>query len=250
MACGGVSPESWDCHFRELPGSKRHSAKAIAVRSRPAVHWASWADALKMIKQPHPGVADMIISSFARHKICFSIQFLLVCVDALEAAGFEVATWESKFRRGSRSSFCQGTCGLEFENERAMFLSYQGSMARIPFFSFPTDRVFRFDSQPFRILFLHRFQLFLPFSLCSCRCGRFFTHLATTVQLRGGVSVGVSCSLFVVRHETLTGNDSKWSLMVSRSTAAHSWPSTQRWSLFSTATVSPEEEHPAGKVSF
>ena len=65
-----------------------------AVRSRPAAHWASWADALKMIKQRHPGVANMIISSLARHEKCSSIQSLLMCVDALEATGFEVPSWE------------------------------------------------------------------------------------------------------------------------------------------------------------
>ena len=65
-----------------------------AMRSRPAAHWASWADALKMIKQRHPGVANMIISSLARHEKCSSIQSLLMCVDALEAAGFEVPSWE------------------------------------------------------------------------------------------------------------------------------------------------------------
>ena len=123
-----------------------------AVRSRPAAHWASWADALKMIKQRHPGVANMIISSLARHEKCFSIQSLLMCVDALEATGFEVPSWEDlvEGRRPEGTSEddpCQamhwmaeasrdlpreafsvkGTCGLDNSKTRAKLVLYRPS---------------------------------------------------------------------------------------------------------------------------
>ena len=34
-----------------------------ARRSQPAAHWASWADALKMVKERHPIVADTILGA-------------------------------------------------------------------------------------------------------------------------------------------------------------------------------------------
>ena len=35
---------------------------ASAVRVRPAAHWASWADSLRMIRQRHPLIARLIIA--------------------------------------------------------------------------------------------------------------------------------------------------------------------------------------------
>ena len=37
-----------------------------ARRTAPAVHWASWADALKMIKDRHPAVVDIILDALRR----------------------------------------------------------------------------------------------------------------------------------------------------------------------------------------
>ena len=188
----GLSP-SCDARIQaSLPLCEGGLGLRSAVRSRPAAHWASWTDALKMIKQRHPGVVDMIVRSLVRHENCSSIQSLLRCVDALVTAGFDVPSWEdlAEGRRPEGTSedgdLCQlrigwqkqaATClekqflsrdvwpGL-LEHERAMLLSQQGLIL------FPTDRVSRFDSQPFRILLLRRLQLPLSLSVRSCRCGR------------------------------------------------------------------------------
>ena len=199
----GLSP-SCDARIQaSLPLCEGDLGLRSATRSRPAAHWASWADALKMIKQRHPGVADMIVRSLVRHENCSSIQSLLRCADALETAGFDVPLWEdlAEGRRPEGTSEdgdpCQPRIGWQkqaatclenqflsrdvwpglLEHERAMFLSQQGPMASVPLISFPTDRVSRFDSQPFRILLLRRLQLPLPLNVRSCRCGRPFDAL-------------------------------------------------------------------------
>ena len=58
------------------------------------------------------------------------------------------------------------------EQERAMLLSQQGPMASVPLVSFPTDRISKFEPQPFRILLLRRLRLRLPLCVRSCWCGR------------------------------------------------------------------------------
>ena len=180
----GLSP-SCDARIQaSLPLCEGGLGLRSAMRSRPAAHWASWADALKMIKQRHPGVADMIVRSLVSHENCSSIQSLLRCADALETAGFDVPSWEdlAEGRRPEGTSEdgdpCQPRIGWQkqaatclekqflsrdvwpglLDHERAMLLSQQGPMASVPF-SFPTDRVSRFDSQPFRILLSRRLRL-------------------------------------------------------------------------------------------
>ena len=151
----GLSP-SCDARIQaSLPLCEGGLGLRSAMKSRPAAHWASCADALKMIKQRHPGVADTIVSSLARHEKCSSIQSLLRCADALEAAGFEVPSWEdlAEGRRPEGTSEdgdpCQPPIGWQkqaatclekqflsrdvwpglLEHERATFLSQQGPMA-------------------------------------------------------------------------------------------------------------------------
>ena len=56
--------------------------------------------------------------------------------------------------------------------ERALMRSQCGPLSSVAFTAFPTSRLARFDSQPFRVLLLHRLHLPLPLSACACRCGR------------------------------------------------------------------------------
>ena len=50
-----------------------------ASRTQPAAHWASWADALKMVKERHPVVADTILGALESGAETSSIQAILKC---------------------------------------------------------------------------------------------------------------------------------------------------------------------------
>ena len=63
------------------------------------------------------------------------------------------------------------------EPERALWLSHQGLQATTVFVAIPTNRVARFDPQPFRVLMTRRLRLPMPLSSRSCRCGRLLDSL-------------------------------------------------------------------------
>ena len=60
---------------------------------------------------------------------------------------------------------------------QALLRSQGGPLASAPFVCMPVDRVFRIDSQPFRILLLRRLRMPLPLTVHSCRCGRLLDSL-------------------------------------------------------------------------
>ena len=64
-----------------------------ARRTQPAAHWASWADALKMVKERHPAVADTILRALETDTESSSIQAVLRCTRTLHNAGCESPTW-------------------------------------------------------------------------------------------------------------------------------------------------------------
>ena len=192
-----VSP----CHraqeFASLP--LRHGGLGLrsAHRIHPAAHWASWANALEMINQRHPAVADIIVGAPGSDAESDSIRCLVDCARKLEEMVFEVPDWtdlakgkvpgdegeddlcqpkigwQKQAANSVEESFLNSTAWPSLEDsERALALSQRGPLASVPFVCFPTDRTRRFDSQPFRLLLLRRLGLPLPLSLRSCRCGR------------------------------------------------------------------------------
>ena len=167
-----------------------------AQRIHPADHWASWADALAMIRQRHPAIVDTTVGALNNAE-SDSIRCLLDCARRLAETGFEVPDWtdlaEGKVPGDEgEDDPCQPKIGWQkqaaksveecfFSNnvwpslgdsERALALSQCGPLASVPFVCFPIDRTRRFDSQPFRLLLLRRLRLPLPLCLRSCRCGR------------------------------------------------------------------------------
>ena len=64
-----------------------------ARRSQPAAHWASWADALKMVKERHPIVADTILGALECGAETNSMQAILKCNQILRDAGFDSPAW-------------------------------------------------------------------------------------------------------------------------------------------------------------
>ena len=57
-------------------------------------------------------------------------------------------------------------------SQRASVRSQSGPLASVPFTSFPTCRVTRMESEPFRVLLLRRLRMPLPVFVRSCVCGR------------------------------------------------------------------------------
>ena len=77
-----------------------------AQRTQPAAHWASWADAIKMVKDRHLSVAKLIVSALEGGREVRSIQVVMQCTQVLERTGFDCPPWAhlAEGRRGSVSA--------------------------------------------------------------------------------------------------------------------------------------------------
>ena len=85
----------WTCLVKILgiDGSAVSEAAKKAVTSAlPAAQWVSWGDALEMIRKRHPGVAAEIITALDEGHSSPSIT--AGDSEWLEAAGFEMPSWE------------------------------------------------------------------------------------------------------------------------------------------------------------
>ena len=73
-----------------------------ATRALPAAQWASWADALEMIRKRHSGVAAEIITALDQGHSSPSITAVRDSKEWLEAAGSEMPSWEALAQRARR----------------------------------------------------------------------------------------------------------------------------------------------------
>ena len=64
-----------------------------ARRTQPAAQWASWADAIKMVQERHPGVARTTLAALEENSESESIQAIMVCARTLEGCRFESPSW-------------------------------------------------------------------------------------------------------------------------------------------------------------
>ena len=64
-----------------------------ANRSRFAVHWASWADCVRMVNERHPPIADMMIHHL-QEGLAPSFLSVRICARRLVEAGFEMVSWD------------------------------------------------------------------------------------------------------------------------------------------------------------
>ena len=67
---------------------------ASAVRVRPAAHWASWADSLRMIRQRHPLIAKLIIAGLEEDSPLPCFRSVGQCQQTLDDAGLEMPPWQ------------------------------------------------------------------------------------------------------------------------------------------------------------
>ena len=159
-----------------------------ATTALPAAQWASWADALEMIRKRHPGVAAEMITALDQGHSSPSIITVRDSKEWLEAAGFEMPSWEA-LAQGARpnrpnpeedivdtvaNQGWQRPASVVLEKNSLDELRRQllgGPMAAELFSSFSTSMETRFDSQPFRLLLLRRLRLPLLLTTYRCRCG-------------------------------------------------------------------------------
>ena len=114
-----------------LPLSTGGSGIQDATRAIPAAQFASWTDALEMIRKRHPGVATEIITALDQGHSSPSITVVRDSKECLEAAGFA----ESFTKDGSVVLEKNSLDGLRrqlTEPERALMLSQGGPMAAEP----------------------------------------------------------------------------------------------------------------------
>ena len=163
-----------------------------AVRARHAAH------CLPMVRQRHPDVAGTAL--------CF--RAVRDWEEHLRAAGFEPRPWED-IAEGARpgdsaedepqlqkkswqkeaasqveQQYLDSTvCSLS-ESERALWRSHQGPLASTVFVAISTNRVARFDLQPFRLLMSRRLRLPMPLSSRCCQCGRLLDSRPSSRRMR------------------------------------------------------------------
>ena len=64
-----------------------------ALRVRPAAHWASWADSLRMVRQRHPAIAERMVAGLAGDDPVAWFHSVRQCREAVLDAGLEVPQW-------------------------------------------------------------------------------------------------------------------------------------------------------------
>ena len=168
-----------------------------AVKLRHAAHWASWADAFKMIEERHPEIAVTIIRTIHVEREAPSVQAIVISQRSVETDGFVCPSWEdlatgevsaspeededpNQPRAGWQSKAARKVEARSFarvfstltDPRKALLRSQGGLLASAAFISMPIDQVPRMDSQSFRLLFLRRLRQPLPLTVRSCRCGR------------------------------------------------------------------------------
>ena len=182
-----------------LPLSKGGLGLRSAVRLRFAAHWSSWADCLHMVKARHSMISGTMVRALASADRSPTIQAVLSCERTLRVSGFDAPNWED-LAEGARPHHdesqeeepnqprhgWQKVASMHLESkfisdalwptlsaqERVLMRSQCGPLSSVAFTAFPTSRLTRFDSQPFRVLLLRRLHFPLSLSARACRCGR------------------------------------------------------------------------------
>ena len=144
-----------------------------ANRSRFAAHWASWADCVRMVKERHPPIADMMIHHL-QEGLAPSFLSVRACARRLVEAGLDMVSWDElsrapptlqedpepnqpkvgwqqKATRKLEERFIRDEVWPALDDtQRALLRSQHGLLASSPFTALPTSRVTRMDAQPFR----------------------------------------------------------------------------------------------------
>ena len=166
-----------------------------ARRTRTAAHWASWADCLRMVRQRHPDVAELMITHL-QHGTAPCFRSVQECGRSLAEAGLQMPPWlelsesppvmevdpepnptkvgwQRQAVKQMEQAFIQNEVWPTLDDSaRALMRSQHGPLASAPFTVLPTSRVMRIEAQSFRLLLCRRLRFPPPLSLRTCRCGR------------------------------------------------------------------------------
>ena len=171
-----------------------------ATRTRQSAFWGSWADALHMIHQRHPEVADRIVAGLSHPEGLPNLSGAAEAANCLRGVeDFEPPSWD-ELKLGARpQQFHEwddhepgGVRGWQHEAssrverrrrtrevfpvvtdaERALIRAQSGPGGGTSFSTFPSCFLTRIDSHLFRVLLLRRLQLPLSLAPRLCRCGR------------------------------------------------------------------------------
>ena len=143
-----------------------------AVRSRVAAHWSSWADCIKMVRDRHPIVADLIMHGIDHHPaLCFdavrTCEHLWWKLDWRSHLGERCQSLRQLARhiqnRMARSLVGNTARTCLWKNRfashwtelsqpvKALWRSQRGPLASVALTALPTSRATRIEPQPFRI---------------------------------------------------------------------------------------------------
>ena len=168
-----------------LGGLGLRCAKRIAV----AASWASWTDSLHMMQQRHPELANQIVSFLDPSSDSASIfEQLQEGRSTLVNEGFtQIPTWQEAadgirppvpavqepgewqhgwqfYAADARETYYRSNTFLPSldRTQQALLRSQSGPASGAAFIAIPTNELFTFSSQIFRVMLLRRLRLPLP----------------------------------------------------------------------------------------
>ena len=169
------------CHTPGPLLSKGGLGLCCAVRARHAAHYASWADSLPMVRQRQPcasGLSGIVRGTSLQQGSSPDLgRTSLREHDLGILPKMSRRSWQKEAASQVEQQHLDSTVWPTLSEERALWLSHQGPLASTVFVAIPTNRVPRFDPQPFRVLMTRRLRLPMPLSSRSCRCGRLLDSL-------------------------------------------------------------------------
>ena len=154
---------------------------ASAVRVRPAAHWSSWADSLRMVRQRHPAIAECMVVGLEVDNPFTCFRSVRQCKRAVLDTGLAIPHWQeladSPPPREEDPEPSQPKAGWQqratekleqkfvreevwpalSDSTRALMRSQHGPLASAPLTALPTLKATRLEAQPFRVFLCRRF---------------------------------------------------------------------------------------------
>ena len=194
---GEVSHRLWAHHLASLPMRLGGLGLRSARRMSQAAYWASWADALNMIEQRLPRMAENIVTSLEDRHLEGCLGELQDAARSLDHQGFVTRPSWAELSRGKRPpladsselgewqhgwQFHASSSSEHFFRETLVFAqscaanqahlrSHSGPGSSAVLFGCPTGPEFQVEPEAFRTLVFERLRLPLPVTDATCECG-------------------------------------------------------------------------------
>ena len=168
-----------------------------ATRSSPGAYWASWGDALHMIQQRFPPVAEHVVASLSEHAAEDCLRELQEAASTLDREGFVSRPSWPALQRGQRPPAADSSEPGEWQHgwqyhatsssehffrevvvlaqsvaaDQAHLRSHSGPGSSDVLLGCPTSLEFEVQPEVFRTLVLERLRLPLHITEAKCVCG-------------------------------------------------------------------------------